>query len=371
MAGAYISTNSELAQKKWRPGVTHEAERQCLAMGFVSGDDDSVVVLLEDLTKERGDKIQIRFSPTEEQAGFRDEDDVEGHEREVNTVKDEIAIDYQGFAWKTRSVMSQQRVNFDQKKQIFVKAGKLWKRRYEECFFNQLAGFTPAMGATQDDYRKTGHNAVVAPDAQHIYRPGATTDDESMTGIDADRISLSHLTAVLARAMSKDEITWPITPGPDGLYHCIVSTRQWKRLREDSNPGEWQDVERAKMEGGKAYEKTGFYGSFLGIWNNIALHVSDYVTKGVDSGDATLAVDDVDRAIFLGSRAGHWAYGEGYASGDHLDWTEQTRDYKKWGILVDSVFGFKTTIFPDESGDTTVDRYYGCIVIPTFEGADA
>lgn len=361
----YVGTNSALAQKMWRPGVTHEAERQAIGMGFVSPDDDSGVVLIEEPSKKRGDKVQINFSPTNDQDGFRDQDTVEGNEAEVDTVSDELLIDYLGFAWRTRGAMSQQRVDFDQKKQIYTKAGRLWARRYEECFFNQLCGYTPAMGAGQDDYRRTGNNAVTAPDDQHIYRPDGNTTDQALAAASTDRMSLDLLTEVYAQAISKSTMTWPIAPCPDGLYHVFLSVRQWQRLRAGTSPGEWGDIERAKIEGGKRYEATGFARSFLGIWNNMALHVSDYITNGVQSAAPETAVTGVDRAVFLGARGAHMAFGQGYADGDHLDWSEKVSDHRKWSILVDSIFGLKTTVFDDNG----TDRWYGAIVIPTYEAA--
>ena len=57
------------------------------------------------------------------------------------------------------------------------------------------------------------------------------------------------------------------------------------------------------------------------------------------------------------------AYGEGYAGGQHLDWVEQIDDYRRWGVLADSVFGLKTTVFANSSG---TDEYYGSLVISTY-----
>ena len=52
------------------------------------------------------------------------------------------------------------------------------------------------------------------------------------------------------------------------------------------------------------------------------------------------------------------AFGEGYADGNHLDWVEQTRDYRKWGVLADSCFGVKRTIFNSQT--------YASLVLVTY-----
>ena len=190
MSGSYIGPDSTFNQEVWRPGLTHEAERQTMAMGFVGPDEDMPGVLLEDLTRKRGDTINRNFSPTYDPSIddgassvthlFGDTDETLGDEDEIDTYKDSIVIDHLKTAWRVRGVMSQQRVGWDQKQQIFTKAGKIWSRVWDTSWLNQLCGYTPAMGAGGDDYRLTGQNAVVAPDsAHHFFCSADHTADES------------------------------------------------------------------------------------------------------------------------------------------------------------------------------------------------
>ena len=363
MAYTTVPTGSTLTQKAWRPGLIHQVELQAHMMGFVSPDDDSGIVLLEDLTKKRGDKIQIRFSPTDDTSdGFSDTDTVEGNEEKIDFLPDEMKIDYLAFAFAQAGQMSQQRVSFDLKAAAFIKAVAKWTRRFEESICNQFAGYTPAMGAAQDNYKRTGLNPVTQLDTAHILysTAGAATytTDQGIAADDTAVMTLDGISDAVLKMMTKAELTYPIAPCPDGFYHCVMHPYQWRQLRDNTSAGDWGDIVRATLEGGRRYEDSPLARGWLGTYNNTKLHVSDWVPNGVTSTDATLKQSNARRAFIFGARGAHMAFGEGYADGNHLDWVEQTRDYRKWGVLADSCFGVKRTIFNSQT--------YASLVLVTY-----
>lgn len=369
-----VGTNSALAQKIWRSGLTHEAERQCFAMEFVSPDEDAPFVLMDDLTRNRGDVIRYKFSPTTDTVdGFLDADTVEGNEQELEIVQSSLTINYLSLAFKQNGVMAQQRINVDLKKAALVKLATQWARRWEQSVFNHLCGYTPAMyktdegaensNAAGDNYTRTGHNAVVQYDTNHIWRNTGETTDE---GLDSgDTLTLSVIDEVLEKCCSKRFLTYPLAPCSDGYYHLFISPRQFTTLKSTTSTGQWMDIQRAILEGGGGYANSAFSRYFAGIYSNCKIHVSDFVTYGVNSSNAYAAVTTVDRAVLVGANALRIAFGEGYASGDHLDWVEQVRDYKKWGVMADSVFGIDRVRYnlPSSSSLET----FGAYLIPTYE----
>lgn len=357
MAATVISSAATITQKAWRAGLIHEAETQAHMMGFASAEDDSAIVLLEDLTKKRGDKIQIRFSPTDDtEDGFGDGEEAEGQGQKLTFFSDELQINYLRLLYEQKGQMSQQRVNFDLKKAAFIKLTTQWGRRLEQWILNQLAGVTHAMGAGQDNYKRTGLNAVTAIDADHLcWGATAVTTDEAL--IAGNVMSLDRINEAVHKAMTRDELDYPIAPCPDGYYHLVMDTYSWKHLRDGTSAGDWQDITKAAMQGGFSDAKQRLERGWLGVWNNVKLHVSDYVPHGQNSGTAATSVTAVRRPVLLGALAGHIAFGEGYAGGEHLDWVEQTRDYgQTWGVQADCVGGFKRTIFNSQT--------YGCLVLP-------
>lgn len=370
-----IGTSSALTQRSWRAGVTHEAERQAMTMGFVSDDDDAAFYLYDDLTKDAGDQIRVKFSPTDDtEDGFGDSDTIEGNEEDLEVVEDSFKIDYLALAYKQRGAMSQQRTNVDLKKAAFVKLSVRWARRWEQSIFNHLCGYTPAMyltdgasNGTGDNLKRCGHNTVVQYDSSHVYTHAGETVLQDQNLDTTDRMTLSVINEVLMNATSKRFITYPLTPCSDGYFHLFMSPRQWFRLRENTTAGQWADLTRALLEGGQKWSESGFARGHLGTYGQVKLHVTDYVTYGVSSADASVAVTGVDRAVLVGARALHIGFGQDYASEDHLDWVEQVRDYRKWGVVADSIFGCKRTTFALPNGGAS--QTYGSFLIPTYEAA--
>lgn len=371
-----IGTSSALAQKLWRSGVSHEAERQTFALEFASEDEDSPIVIMNDLTRERGDTIRYKFSPTDDtQDGFSDSATIEGNEEELEIVQSELVIDYLALAYKQRGQMSQQRTNVDLKKAAMVKLANRWARRYEQGVFNHLCGFTPANYKSNEgaengvsagtNYKRTGNNAVVQYDANHVYTHASKTVLEDQNLDSNDTISFAIIDAVLEQATSKRSITYPLTPCSDGFFHLFISPRQFTTLKSSTSAGQWLDITRAIIEGGGGYANSAFNRYFAGTYSNCKIHVTDYVTYGVHSSNAYDAITTVDRAVLVGANALRIGWGEGYAKDDHLDWIEQVRDYKKWGIVADSVWGCDRVRY-NLPGSSTKETY-GAFLIPTYE----
>lgn len=371
-----IGTNSSMTQKVWRAGLSHEAERQCFAMEFVSPDEDSPFVLMEDLTRNRGDKVRFKFSPTVDTTdGFGDLDQVEGNEEELEIVESELSIDRLKLAYKQRGIMSQQRTNVDLKKAALVKLANRWARRFEESIFNQLIGFTPAnymadsssensvSGGT--NYKRTGMNAVYQFDSNHVYTHASETVLEDQNLDSNDVITLTIIDSALEAMQSSTR--YPIAPCSDGFYHMFISPRQFTTLKSTTSTGQWMDIQRAILEGGAGYSNSAFKRYFAGIYSNVKIHITNYVKgKGVHSSNAYDAIPEVDRAVIVGANALRIAFGEGYASDDHLDWTEQVRNYDNWGVMADTVWGCSRVRYnlPNSSSLET----YGAYLIPTYEG---
>jgi hypothetical protein len=361
-SGTYVPSGSALSERLYRPGLTHEAERQSYMLGFADSDDDACLVLLEEFTKKRGDRIQLRFSPTDDSRnGYASGDTIQGTEAGIDVLVDDLYIDYLGEAFKNDDPMSQQRVSFDMKKACFIKAATWWSRRFEESILNQLAGYTPAMGVSQTDTRRTGRNIVTAVDADHIFRPNGITTDELLTSSEA--MSLDWINELLVRCSSKAFLDWPIAPGPDGFYHLVMHTICWRDLRQSTSPGDFQDLQRARLEGGQDYNASAFAKGYVGVFAQCKLHVSDFVPYGVLSSNAATPVLTARRAVLMGARAAHIAFGQGYNNDGHLDWTERVFDYNKWGVLADSIFGVKRTTYGEDGGTKAT---YGAMVLPVY-----
>lgn len=374
-----IGTSSSVAQKIWRPVLNHQAERSWISHLLIGTDEDSCIQLQDEPSKLHGDTVQVRFSPTIEQPGFGEDDDIEGNEADLRFDFDEFKIGFHAMAHKQRNQMSQQRININIKKAITVKHPVLWKRFRERTFFAQLGGATYlnsaagiANAAVLDpdytyvnnwsDNRLTGMNAAVAFDSAHIVYAGAANTTAALVGADTTAtMSLSLIDSLVEKAETRAALDYPIAPCSLGYWILVISPEQKKQLRRATSSGDWADLERAKLEGGLPWDDSEFRKGCVGIYNNTLIVVSDFLPRGRDSADTPEANTRV--ALFLGAKAGVIAYGQGYTDGQHLDWTEQVRNYKVWGVSTDSVYGFKRLTFPNISGTT---QTYGCLALVTY-----
>lgn len=354
MPQSIVQPSDAITQQVWRSGITHEVERNVVGMSFLGTSSDSPFMLLDDLSKSRGDTVQTKFSPTEDFDGISDQEEVAANGRRVTWLTDSLNINYLGAPFGGPGIVSQQRTNFDIKQATFVKAAAWWRRRFETCIWNQMAGYTPANTDGNVTYEYTGLNAVTAQDSNHIYRPNGITADQSLGT--SDKLTLDDITEVVT--MAETSTSYPIAPADDGYYHLVIHPLQARDLRLSTLSGEWEDIQLARLKGGQDFASSHLSTGLIGIYNNVMIHRSNFIPLGVNGSDSTASVSNTRRAVFFGAQAACMAFGEDYASDGHLNWSEEVHDHNKWSLLVDSVFGFKRTIYNSES--------YGTITLATY-----
>lgn len=361
MASTVIGTSHEIAQTIYRAGLIQQAEVNTLAASFWGTEDDAVCQLQEDFTRERGDTMKIRFSPTVDQTGFGDQDEIEGNESSLTWDTDTLTINYHAFAYALSGVMSQQRTNINLKKTSLTKLAIQWTRHWERNFFNQACAYTPVNSTA--NYSLSGMNIVTAIDADHIVRANSLGTDDLVGADTSATMSLDYIDELVTRASSTAYLDYPIPPSSSGYYYLVLHTENAKQLRQNTSAGDWQDIQRALLEGGLDYKSSPIAKGFLGLYNNTIIVSSDYIPKGVQAADSTAAVSNTRRAVFFGARAMVAGFGNGYTDGNHLDWVEQTRDYRKWGVMADSVYGMKRILFDDLSGSK---QTYGLQILTLY-----
>ncbi len=374
-----IGTSSSVAQKIWRPVLNHQAERSWISHLLIGTDEDSCIQLQDEPSKMHGDTVQVRFSPTIEQPGFGEDDDIEGNEADLRFDFDEFKIGFHAQAYKQRNQMSQQRININIKKAALQKLPVTWKRWRERTIFGQLGGATylnsaAGLAAIQlidteyltltnySDNRLTAMNAATAFDSSHLIYAGASNSSAANVAADTTAtMSLGLIDALVERAESRAALNYPIPPCNLGYWVLVISPEQKRQLRQATSSGDWADLQRAMLEGGLPWDDSEFKRGAVGIYNNTLICVSDYLPRGRDSADVPVALTKM--ALFLGAKSGVIAYGQGYTDGQHLDWTEQVTNYKVWGVSADSVWGAKRLTFPNLAGTT---QTYGCIGLLTY-----
>lgn len=344
--------NHPLAVKLWSRKLFQETLKNTWAMKFLGSDSSSLMQLCEEPAKNKGDMVTIGLRAQLNGVGVQGDNDLEEHEEKLTGHHFSITIDQLRHAVRSGGEMSSQRVSFDIREEARYALQDWWANRLDTCFFNQLCGNT-----TEVDTRFTGNQAVEAYDNDHCILPRADMKEEDM--LDTDIFTLERIDRAVERAKTMSSMIRPIRIGGEDKYVLFLHPYQVTSLRSATNKGQWLDIQKAALAGGQVKDNPIYTGS-LGEYNNVVLHESTRVTKGVSSGNKP--VHPVRRAVFCGAQAIVMAIGQNNLSqngGYKMSWVEEGFDYNnQLGVSAGMIFAMKRTRFDNKD--------FASIIIPTY-----
>lgn len=352
MAKTEYGVNHALAVKLWQKGLMAEVLKKTQVQAFVGSTSSSLVQVKSETARQAGDRVTFGLRMQLSGDGVEGDATLEGQEEALTTYADHVVIDQLRHAVRSGGRMSEQRVPFSVRAEARDGLADWWADRIDDCFFNQICGYTPANGTSRD-----GNNTIAAPDAAHqIWASGSS--DEALTS--SHRFSLSLLDRAVERAKTLSPAIRPLKIGGKDHYVCFLHPYQVTDLRQDgAAAGGWLDLQKAALQGGQVADNPIFTGA-LGVYNGVILHEAQRVTPGVNSGSGAPEAD-VRRAVFCGAQAAAIAYGQN-ADGQgtaRFSWVEEMFDYKNsLGVSAGSIFGIKKTRFNGAD--------FGSIVISTY-----
>jgi len=335
---------------------------------FSGESEDEVIQMMTEAQKRPGDQITCGLALNLEGDGVLGNDVLEGNEEAIDTADDALILNELGHATKIRAkgTISAQRVPYDMRELALKKLGKWWSERKDLWAANQLCGNTSDGGTPADrntslgdDIRKTGLQATVAPDTDHILIAGNQSNDQSLTSSDTFHVNL--IDYCVERAKTLYPLIRPIMVGGQPFYVCFAHPHQITDLRTAATTsGSWYDIQARAMEGGEISGNPIFTGA-VGVYNQTIIHEWGRVSQGVNSSNADL-VANTRRAVFCGAQAAWVGYGQDYGP-SRFKWVEELFDYnKQLGVSGTCVGGLKSSRF-------TIDgtaKDYGKIVISTY-----
>lgn len=114
------------------------------------------------------------------------------------------------------------------------------------------------------------------------------------------------------------------------------------QLRRDaSTAGNFYDVQKAALQGGKISDNPIFTGASF-IYNSVIVHEWDYLPNVLSS---VTSATSYRRGVFCGAQALSVAFGQG-SSENKMDWNEDLFDYgNQLGVEAGLIFGMKKTRF--------------------------
>lgn len=341
--------------KVWSKKVEREILPKTLFGKFLPS---GITLELDELSKGPGDVVKVPLEALIAGDGKMENETLEGAEEAPSFYQDELRINQlrQAVRWYGR--IDQQRVVFN-----FRESGKnqlvdWWADRIDTAFMNQVCGRTSLMTsmATNDAYLKyTGLNDPIAPSANNLI--------SDIT----NEFSLAHVNQMITRAKSLrseygQPIIRPVRISGGEYWPILLHTFQYRAMRENANPGQWLDIQKAAMAGGLIDSSPIFTGS-SGIYNGAIFFESDRVPPSCNwSVDGTLDVDDTAVAALIGMSSVGLSYGRDGGRAERYIWSEDSFDLgNEHAIAAALIHGMKKLQF----GATGSEYDYGVIACAT------
>jgi len=347
MTTTQYGVNHPLAVKAWSRKLFQEALKQTWLAKFMAKDASAAIQIQDDLKKGPGDRITIGLRMQLTGNGVLADGTLEGNEEALTTYSDNLVINQLRHAVRSDGKMSEQRIPFSIREEARMGLQDWWADRIDTALFNQLCGNTG-----QSDLRFTGGNATVAPSSNNIYYANGHASEASVASASASNIfKLSFIDVAVEKAKTLSPLIRPLKINGQDKYLIFLHPYQVTDLRQNTNTGQWLDIEKAAMAGMNS-SKSPIYTGALGEYNGCIIHSSTRV-KSVTAG--------VYRAPFLGAQAAAIAFGQNSAP-NKMTWVEELFDYgNQLGVSAGMIFGAKKMVFNSQD--------FGVINIATYAAA--
>lgn len=355
MAVTSYPAGHALAVQHWAPKLYKEALSRTSMLQFMSKGTDNVIQVRTELNKAPGDTVTFGLRMQLTGAGISGDSTLEGNEESLTTYNETVIVDQLRHAVRSGGKMSEQRVAFSVREEAKDGLADWWANRIDESLINQLAGAKHVQG---HDARYFGMQSTVdalsASDSAHFHYPDARTTEATVGSASASGVfKLTLLDTLVAKAKTISPLIRPIKIRGADHFVCIIHPRQVEDLRTDTNTGQWNDIQKAAMQGGDVSKNKLFTGA-LGMYNNTILFENTRIPTAAVSPSA----GGLRRALFLGAQAGAMAFGRG-SGPSTMSWKEKLFDYdNQLGVKAGMIFGAVKTRFNSQD--------FGTIVMPTY-----
>lgn len=344
MATTSYPVNHPLAVKAWAQKLFHEALKQTSFYPFIGKSSSSIIHMKEELKKGAGDRIRVGLRMQLSGAGIEGDATLEGNEEALQTYSDDLMINQLRHAVRSEGKMSEQRVHFSVREEARMGLQDWWSDRIDTAIANQLAGNTG-----QTDTKYTGGQSAIAFDSDHVVYGGNATSEADVASKAANaKFTLDLIDKCVTKAKTLSPLIRPIKHNGENCYAIFLHPYQIESLRTNTSTGQWMDIQKAAMQGGKV-EKNPIFTGAIGKYNNT------YIYENTRMPEVT---STVRRAVFCGAQSGLIAFGKDN-NPTNMSWVEELFDYKnQLGVSAGMIYGVKKTRFNSKD--------FGTITVPTY-----
>lgn len=314
MAVTAYGVNDALAVKLWSKELAVEALKKTYFANFIGSGASSLIQLKSETSKGPGDKITYGLRMQASGDGVLGDGVLEGNEESLTTYSDAVLIDQLRHAHVTGGRVSEQRVPFDLRQECKDSLSDWWANRLDFAFANQITGNT---GVT--DTRYTGNQATLAP--TNIVYPAAARNSEATIN-SSDTFTLSMIDKAVEKARTLSPMIRPLKINGQDYYVAFLHDYQVTSLRTNTSTGQWLDINKAAMTGGKIDDNPILTGA-LGVYNGCILYRWNRIPVAPSS--AAAGAGNVRRAVLCGAQAAMLAFGQDN-SPSKFTWVEKLFD---------------------------------------------
>lgn len=353
-----------LAVELWSKTISNEILPALKISSYMGEGEESLIQIKTELGKDAGDRITFGLTRLLTGDGVVGDAELEGKEESTVTYNDQVVINQLRHAVDIGGVMDAERVTDSVRNSGKIQLRRWASNRMETIIFNHLCGYT---AETRPQY--IGANTITAPTTgRHLWEGSATTDEGLGT---TQCMTLTLLDRAVEVAKTNAPLISPASNLPGSAkWVCFVHPYQAKDLRTNTATGQWLDIQKAVLAGGKGDSSPIMTGA-LGVYNDVLLVESNYITEGVHSTAGT-SVTTARRAILCGAQAAVIGFGKASKKSARWFWKEKMFDYDNvLKCATGSIFGVKKTRFrgPEEATTTSID--YGVLTLSTYAAAGA
>lgn len=338
MAVTVISSAHSLAAKLWSKTLMRDTMAKTWYRKLMGEGSNSVIQILPETNRSKGDKITYGLRMQLSGTGKTGQSVLEGEEEELSFYSASLFIDYMRHAVRVDLSISQQRTEYDLRREARDALSDWWAKRIDTYLFNYLAGDTNMTFAG---------NTGTAPDSDHWIFPTGVSAENTITT--SNVFTLSMIDEAVLKAKTASPLIRPVRVDGDDYWVVILHPKQVHDLRTSTASGSWLDLQKAAMTGQGQKDNPIWKGS-LGTYNGCIIYESNNVHSGGYGATGTT----VYRALLLGAQAGVVAFGQ-QGGVDQFSWVEKTFDYgKDLGIAASLIWGVQKTIFNNKAYATLV-----------------
>jgi N4-gp56 family major capsid protein len=345
VATTQFGVNHPLAVKLWSKKLMREALKTTWLQKFVTKGTDGLCQLDPQL-KEVGDRLRYGLRMLLTGDGVQGDATLEGNEEALTFFSDDIIINQLRHAVRSDGKMSEQRVPYSIREEAMRGLADWLADRLDASFMNQLAGNTNI-----SDTKFTGNNATIAPSNDRaIYATGTPGTDLESSLSASSIFSLTLLDRAKNKAVTVSPVIRPIRVNGEDKYVMFIHPHQHYQLRTNTNTAQYQDIQKAAIQGGQISQNPIYTGS-IAEYNGIIMHESVRVPWGVSTQtnartDTSLGQSAVARSVLCGAQAAVLSTGRQTKDSLAATWAEELFDYgNQLGVAGGLIYGLKKCDF--------------------------